>query len=1220
MKRGLVDLSSVVWTELLGGKDGEAGQWVTHDGKEVLVNSAAYGYEGVISRLVEFMDRCDLQPIDLILVKEGMNSKSPRMAMHPGYKAGRSKTPESYVQFELCRNKVIQAMCDVGASAVWQDNVEADDVIGYLAQRLQGDVIIDSGDKDLAVLVSGRVQHHRRGVMNENPFGAFPHNLMNVYIALVGDASDKIPGAKGFGPKAWEKLHAAFGDSGLAVMETLIQQRKLGMLAEDLAAVPELGKIIDSAEDVYLSYGLGRLMVERVNTLNKPLQWQVGMVKPRASTEDQRLRKFAGIVKLIHAANYADALPWIKAQIALAPFVTLDIETSTPEASDDWIRRLDKAEGKEPVDVLGSKLTSLQLTFGKNTNFTVYLPIDNVEEHDARNLTVAQVRDVVDLVPPDKITWVHNASFELPICYMAWGTDWAADPLYHGFLRNVRDTAIASSYVDENRSKGLKGLSAGLLGYEQTSYQTVTTREYVADEWNGVGALLAKWLEGAEDPQPTGNFHSVRRGTGEFTFVPGEGHYGEPIEVRTELMAEVVEEIMTPGVGGVEMVRVQHKMNQLAARQVLGYGADDCICTSALAVHFSTVMEIEKTNGVFEAVETYPAYLTALAFTQGTNFSQESMREMQDADTAAYEKAWPVLRDYLISIGFDGTVCPQMLGGRDALSYLEVNDVDALPPHLLEFSSKGIKSAVEIILGCELKTMVRTPSKLAKLIELMEVTDEDAAARVSSLAEAVAAENLALINQMIAATFSGEPVLDLGSPKQLAKLLYDRMGLPVRIINDVTQNERSHSPNLVQAIKTFKRIRSGGGGQLTPEDLLLLRKKAKADETAVDFALAFDAALLSDEAKAALRAIGLMKKVGTRRNLFYSNYEVLPHWTDRKIHASANQCAAVTRRYSMSNPNLTQLPKTKDGAKFRGCFKPHKKNAVVCSIDFVAQELRLAAWRSKDKNMLACYVGDNLKDIHSLTAAGAIGMKWGASEVKRLFAEHGADLTDNADGRYALFCRLRDLGVSTEIGKLADVTRKGAKGVNFSAQNGAGPAKISEIEVMPYADAVMFLDAREEMFPGVRVAAGKAETLAKKTGHGYTLLGGIRHLSKGINSDDNGEAGRAARQAWSMEIQGSAAEMTKLAMARLWTTGAYFKFDARFIAPVHDELVDSVTAEDAIEFIKLKHWCMTQPYADMEVPILASISIGPDYHNQIECGDWFLEDRIKSALQKVSEF
>ena len=142
-------------------------------------------------------------------------------------------------------------------------------------------------------------------------------------------------------------------------------------------------------------------------------------------------------------------------------------------------------------------------------------------------------------------------------------------------------------------------------------------------------------------------------------------------------------------------------------------------------------------------------------------------------------------------------------------------------------------------------------------------------------------------------------------------------------------------------------------------------------------------------------------------------------------------------------------------------------------------------------------------------------------------------------------------------------------------------------------------------------------SLAKKTGHGYTLMGGIRHLAKSINSPDNGEAGRAARQAWSMEIQGSAAEMTKLAMSRLWTSGAYFKYDARFIAPVHDEIVDSVSAEDAVEFIKLKHWCMTQPYGGMGVPILGSISIGPDYHKQIECGDWFIEDRIRTAINDI---
>jgi DNA polymerase I-like protein with 3'-5' exonuclease and polymerase domains len=93
--------------------------------------------------------------------------------------------------------------------------------------------------------------------------------------------------------------------------------------------------------------------------------------------------------------------------------------------------------------------------------------------------------------------------------------------------------------------------------------------------------------------------------------------------------------------------------------------------------------------------------------------------------------------------------------------------------------------------------------------------------------------------------------------------------------------------------------------------------------------------------------------------------------------------------------------------------------------------------------------------------------------------------------------------------------------------------------------------------------------------------------------------------------------MTKLAMARLWASGALHRFDVVFIAPIHDELVVSVHKDHAVEFIKIMHECMTMPYSTMQVPILGSISIGPDFADQHECGDWFIAENIREALDKI---
>lgn len=418
MKRLLIDTSSVLWTCLLAGKDNEFGKRVKVGElgiKEVLVNSASYGYELAVNHILTAATELHIVPRDMIFVVEGKNSKSGRQALYPGYKSGRDKIAEQYEEFNKAKETLIQAFLNVGAQAVSQDGVETDDVIGYLTDHLEGECYVLSYDKDLAQTVRENVHQYRNGVLDSNPFGNFPHRLIPVAIATIGDTSDGIKGGIGFGEKAFEKLVEKFGDEGLEQLENLIKSRKLLDLQEDVAELPILQKLIDSADSVYLGYELGRLWTERVNTLARPLQWRVGMVKPKGQTEDERLRKFAGVVKLVSAENYAAAYEWAKGEIAKSEYVTLDVETSTPEESDEWLER----KGKEDkVDTFGSTLTSLQLNFGVNNQYTLYLPVDNIQEPGVSNLTPEQVLEFLRLIPRDKLVYVHNAQFELVIMKM----------------------------------------------------------------------------------------------------------------------------------------------------------------------------------------------------------------------------------------------------------------------------------------------------------------------------------------------------------------------------------------------------------------------------------------------------------------------------------------------------------------------------------------------------------------------------------------------------------------------------------------------------------------------------------------------------------------------------------------------------------------------------------------------------------------------------------
>ena len=133
------------------------------------------------------------------------------------------------------------------------------------------------------------------------------------------------------------------------------------------------------------------------------------------------------------------------------------------------------------------------------------------------------------------------------------------------------------------------------------------------------------------------------------------------------------------------------------------------------------------------------------------------------------------------------------------------------------------------------------------------------------------------------------------------------------------------------------------------------------------------------------------------------------------------------------------------------------------------------------------------------------------------------------------------------------------------------------------------------------------------------MMGVRRHLAEALNSFDGYTRSKAERQAVNFKVQGSAAEMTKLAMARCWRARLLERFDCRFYGPIHDELVWSVHKDQAVEFIRELHSLMTEPYASMSVPIVASISFGPNFGHQVECGDDVDEAVIRRELAALFE-
>lgn len=1155
--RLVIDGNSYLNSSLLKGIDHENGFKVqTEDGKQVQVNRADYGVEGFFDKVVADIDHFGIAPRQIILVWDGRNSKMRRRALLARYKEGRDKIEEVNIELNKARDICTQMMLDLGATVIEQKGMEADDVIGYLCKTLPGRKVVGTNDGDLSVLVDEPTDTHvwRLGEMNGQPYGPFPHRFITLYKALVGDSGDKIPGAAKFGDGKFVDLVRIFGMDGLELMQDLILTGKLARLREDVADFPALQLIIDSADQVAISWRCAELHVEDVNTLNNPLEIQAGMVKTWASLPAERrvvmLRRFYATNTLVHASNYEEVKSKLAARFAQSPFVALDIETSSSEESDEWTERTMKAleADRERIDTLGHELTGMSLTFGDNTQYTIYMTVDHRETLDHKNITEAQCREVVEMIPESLFTVIHNRSFEFNVLYRQWGAVWA-DNGWGGFVPNAIDTVIGGSYVDENLPKGLKERSARHLGYKQTTYEEVTTRKGKVGTLSG--GVVKSIYQIEVSPAVTG-----------------------PNPKSTE--AKPLKDVILEKAVTEDWEIRQYKMKELTGEHVLSYGCDDTMCTAALHTHFQMVMELEGTWGVYLQVEQRPQYLTSLANIQGVKISMAKLNEMERRDDQRYKEGWDTLLEFLLARGWEGTVCPEFEGS------LEPSDV---------------KLAAGIVLGGDYTTKKRKHNAMA--LDMREQFPDNHLASV--LANFVEADEIEGVNKLVREHFTGEPQINFGSPKQMQNLFYSVMGMTPRVFNALTEKQRE-IPEMAAAFRKLRSIKDGKMkmADLTKEERTLLVSKASTDDDLVEFSLAKDT--LTDEVRKALKAYQSVRSVMTRRSLFYKTYKAIPHWRTGRVHSNMNQCEAVTRRYSSSGPNLQQLPKLGDGAEFRGIIQPHKPTAVIVSCDFSGQELRLMAHLSKDVNLTACYVGDDLKDVHSLTAAAVSEYLWD----KRL--------------PYPEFISRME-GDDKEVAGKAKELRKDSKTVNFGTNyDMQAPALAIKLKVEDEV-AQQFIDAKDAAMPGISIWKDAVRQEVEAQGFATTLLGARRHMQEVLRSDNRWERAKAGRQGPNFKIQGSGAEQSKLSMGEMWDRDLFTgKYDAQFIAPIHDECVASVDAADpdhALAFIKEFHECMAQPYGGMTIPVVSSISVGPDFHQQIECGDAFDEVAIRAALAEI---
>ena len=463
MKRIAWDMSSFINNQILGGKDLENGREVEFEGKKVWVNSAYHGYDKCLTRMLGVMKHYGMVPIQAVLVFEGDRSKAKRLMIDAAYKGNRAPSaPEVLVEFHKCKDMLAELWLGLGAVCLTQDLAEGDDTLKWLADNVEEDLIVATFDNDLAAMngvnkYGAKIEVWINDLAAVNKYGLFDYPLITTYKALVGDSSDNIKGCTGFGEKTFDKFLDAYGFDGLEELHNMLAKSDLAELEEAAEGQPLLTKILEQKAQVLRSFDLAKLRPEWVNTMAHPLKWKIGRVRQVEKSDDARLKPWYGKARLITADNFEAAAEWMLSKMDETDEIALDIETSTPDESDEWLaNQKSKSAKSEGVDVFGSYLCGLGITFGNNNQLTLYFSVDHAETD---NISSEALRVLIAAIPRRIPLVIQNTSFELVVLFNEWAGR-QLDNGFHGFLPNVHDTKLMASHVDENSPNGLKSMVA----------------------------------------------------------------------------------------------------------------------------------------------------------------------------------------------------------------------------------------------------------------------------------------------------------------------------------------------------------------------------------------------------------------------------------------------------------------------------------------------------------------------------------------------------------------------------------------------------------------------------------------------------------------------------------------------------------------------------------------------------------------------------------------
>ena len=273
-----------------------------------------------------------------------------------------------------------------------------------------------------------------------------------------------------------------------------------------------------------------------------------------------------------------------------------------------------------------------------------------------------------------------------------------------------------------------------------------------------------------------------------------------------------------------------------------------------------------------------------------------------------------------------------------------------------------------------------------------------------------------------------------------------------------------------------------------------------------------------------------------------------------RVHTSFNQIGTATGRMSSNNPNLQNIPvRTEIGRTLRKAFVPENDDFVILSADYSQIELRIMAHYCKDENMINAFKKN--QDIHSDTA-------------KRIFSvEHKKDITPNM--------------------------RRKAKEVNFGIIYGIGAFGLAKRLEIRNTEAKDIIDKYFSEYPKVKDYMERTKKFARENGYVQTITGRRRYLSQ-INNQNASARAEDERAAINMPIQGTAADMIKIAMNKIYEEFIKNKFESKMLLQVHDELVFEVKKSELEQVKEIVLYEMKNAIK-LDVPIEVEIGVGKNW-------------------------